>query len=130
MRFRHQIAGAKLTVVALELDNKSCPAIEYLRDLKARDADSHESMHGRIKYRADQLTITNRMISRPLTGKPYQGLYRLSTKSERLVYCFVKGGMVVLLNGYTKTDNEKSAWERGRQYKSDLETQLAKGVQP
>ena len=128
MRFRHQIAGDKLNVVALELDNKSCPAIEYLRNLKTRDSDSHESMHGRIKFRANQLTITNKMISRPLTGKPYRGLYRLSVKSERLLYCFVKGGTVVLLNGYSKTDNEKSAWERARQYKLDLDKQIAKGM--
>ena len=130
MRLCPQTKGNAFTIVALELDNDSCPAIEYLRDLQARDEDSHRTMLRKIKYRADQKLITNKMTSRPLVGSRYHGLHRLVSKSERLIYCYMRGNRVVLLNGYNKNDNEKAAYERGLQHKLDLVAWLAKGGQP
>lgn len=127
MQFKHQLSGKVFTVVALELDNGRCPAIAYLRGLKLQDETLHVSMHSRIKFRADNLNVSNRTWSRTLQGRRYRGLHRLIVKGERLVYCFIPEGTVVLLDGYNKNDHEPSAWERTRRYKIELEAQLAQG---
>ena len=84
MKLRHQLSGAVFQIVALELDNGECPAIGYLTALKASDPDLHETMHARINFRAETLSITNKNISRPINGPRYKDLFRLVAKGERL----------------------------------------------
>ena len=124
MKLKHQISGAVFQIVALELNNGQCPAIGYLTSLKSRSPSLHETMHARIKFRADHLLIANKNISRPLSGGRYNDLFRLVVKGERLLYCFLPQGVVVLLNGYNKNDVEKSEWEKARKYNIDLREEL------
>ena len=127
MKLRQQRAGTTFRIVVLELDNGKCPAIEYLRQLKQKDAGSHQSMHSRIKFRADNHPITNKKISRGITEKKYRGLLRLVAGRERLLYCFLAGGVVVLLNGYDKNDDAETAWDTALNYQNQLDKEIAEG---
>lgn len=127
MRLRRQRRGQAFDVRALELDNGSCPALEYLQKLENSHPELAQSMYSRIKYRADTSVIHNTKISKGLTGKPYNGLFRLIYKGERLCYCFLPGGLVVLLNGYNKNDVEEREWEKARTYYQALLSQIKRG---
>jgi len=124
MKLRHQLSGAVFQIVALELDNGECPAIGYLTELKASDPKLHEAMPARIKFRASNLSITNKNISRPIQGARYNGMFRLKAKGERLLYCYLPNRVVVLLSGYNKNDIQETEWERARGYVIDLTNQM------
>lgn len=128
MKFRTQREGQKFHIVALELDNGDCPAVEYLRSLKTLNPAAHKKMHSILKRHADAGPILNERISRPLEGHRYQGLLEFkTTQGARLFYFYIEGGVTVLTNGCDKTDPAKPSYELARSLKLELEEVLSHG---
>ena len=118
MKLHQNFSGKVFEIVALEIANGSCPASEYLANLEAKSPDTYASMLRQIEYRADNLMMRS---SKPLRGDRYKDLFRLEQGGERLCYMYLPGKQaIVLLNGYCKTDVEKTEYERARQYRIDL----------
>jgi hypothetical protein len=118
MKVRQHFSGKRFEIVAVEIANGSCPALEYLAGLKGKSPDTYASMLRQIEYRADNLIMRS---SKPLKGDRYKGLFRLEQGGERLCYMYLPGKQgIALLSGYCKTDVEKTEYERARQYMMDL----------
>ena len=129
MKFRYQDSGRKFKMIALELDNGDVPAIEYLRNLKGRDEHAHKRLHNVMDLHKDEGPILNPRMSRALKGDRYRGLYEFKTQQgARLFYFYLAGGLTVLTNGCDKTDPPEPCYERARNYKLQVELEIANGA--
>jgi hypothetical protein len=118
MRFKIQMEGPRFRILALELNDGSCPAEDYLIGLETRSPASHKRMLSVLKHHADSGPIKNKKISRALEGERYQGLLEFKTpQGARLFYAYAPGGITVLLNGCDKASNMEPCYERARGYK-------------
>lgn len=131
MRFKSQCSGTAFNVVALELDNGQCPAIEYLRQLKSNNVKAHKRLLAVLLTHANRGPIRNIKVSRPLKGDRYKDIYEFKTPhGARLFYFYMPERVTVLTNGCDKTDPPKPCYEKARAYKLQLEEEMRRGERP
>ena len=110
------------------LDNGDCPAVDYLRELKADIPAAQKKMLGTLDLHAEHGPIRNIRVSSPLKGKRYKDLWEFKTQQgARLFYFYIPGGTTVLTNGCNKTMPSKPCYERARSIKHQIEEELGRG---
>lgn len=114
-------SGTFYGVYAIELNDGSCPAVEFLEQLKVDNIGSHKSMVNILARHANFGQIKNERKSkqvRPklLEFKTYQG--------GRLVYFYMPGNMTVLTLGFHKGDRASQFYNRAE----SIRDQYLKGV--
>lgn len=130
LKFKSQCSGPRFNVVALELDNGQCPAVEYLQQLESNNVQAHKRLLAVLDRHANHGPILNIKISRELKGDRYKHIYEFKTpQGARLFYFYMPGKVTVLTNGCNKGDPAKPSYEKARAFKLQLEKEMRRGKQ-
>jgi hypothetical protein len=94
-----QYQGYRLNIYAIICDDGSCPAVDFLEQVKQNDPASHKSLVKIYTIHADHGPIRNirksRYVRRNLFEfKSYQG--------DRIIYFYLPDGKTVLTHGFHK----------------------------
>ncbi|MDP2719346.1 MAG: type II toxin-antitoxin system RelE/ParE family toxin [Dehalococcoidia bacterium] len=101
MRLQLEYPGKKFDIYYIVLNNGSCPANDFLENVKQNRQDSHKSLIALLKRHADDGPIFNIKKSRPIEG--YQKLLEFkSRQGDRLIYFYLPDKKTVLIDGFHK----------------------------
>jgi len=112
------------SMYAVVLDNGTCPAEDFLEQVKQRDPASHKSLVNIIARHADYGQIRNKRKSRFI--KDRGGLLEFKThQGDRLVYFYLPDRRTVLTHGFHKgafaSDEFDKAEAMRDQYRKEAE---------
>jgi len=98
-------------IYAIVLDDDSCPADDFLKQLKHQDLASHKSLVNILTRHADHGEIRNKKKSRVIENRA--NLLEFKThQGDRLVYFYLPGRMTVLTHGFHKGVPASSEYDR------------------
>ena len=101
MRLQLEYPGKNFDIYVIVLNNSSCPAIDFLEQLKQTNLASHRSLVNIYQRHADFGQFKNKMKSTPIKG--YKGLFEFKSKQGgRLAYFYLPGWKTVLTHGFQK----------------------------
>jgi len=93
--------GRMFSIHAIVLDNGTCPAVDFLKQVKLRDVSSHKSLVNILTRHADYGQIRNKRKSRVIEGRA--NLLEFKTnQGDRLVYFYLPDYKTVLTHGFHK----------------------------
>ncbi len=111
MRLRLLKSGSAFNIYAIVLDDDSCPADDFLKQVKQQDLASHKSLVNILLRHAGHGEIRNKRKSKVIEGranllefKTYQG--------DRLVYFYLQGSKTVLTHGFHKGVPASAEYDR------------------
>ncbi len=116
--------GRVKTIYYLVLDDDTCPAGDFMKDLECKDRPSHRKMVGRLKAHADNGPSRNTEHERPI--KKYGVIEFKTPYRDRLIY-FEHGNKTIVTHGF-RTDHKKFQYDHQYQRGADLRDKyLGKG---
>ena len=118
--------GSARQLIAPELDG-SCPALDFLRELKRDNAKGFQILDGQMRFLADAPKIIPREQFKRLDSATQ--LYEFRLRSGIRLYCCLFGdALVILTNGGKKnTPKEQNKdIKRAKQLSQDLREKLTK----
>jgi len=95
MKRRRETPGPRWTIDAYETDGGEAPAWSFIRRLEGRDKIEAVALVKLLEEQGSQLR-------RPQSGALGDGLFELRGKQVRLFYVFLRGRLIVLLDGEIK----------------------------
>jgi len=94
-------SGSVFSIYAIVLDDDSCPADDFIKQLKHQDSASHKSLVNILTRHADHGEIRNKRKSRVIEDR--ENLLEFKThQGDRLVYFYLPGRMTILTHGFHK----------------------------
>ena len=101
MKLSKQISGQKFCIYYIVFDDGSCPAGDFLEQLKQNNVASHRSLVILLKRHAEYGQIMNERKSKCIEGR--RNLFEFkSSQGDRLTYFYLKGWRTVLIHGFHK----------------------------
>lgn len=126
MRLQLHYRGRRFQIYALVLDNGSCPAVEYLEQLKRNNFASFKSLANIYKRHAENGPILNKEKSRDIKG--YKDILEFkSRQGDRLLYFYSKGQRTVLTNGFHKGTPAKAEYEKAEKIREQYIREVENG---
>ena len=111
MELRRLFKGSVFSIDAIVLDNGSCPAEEFLEQIKINDPGSHKSMVNVITRHANYGTLRNKRKSKVIEGR--ENLLEFKTdQGDRLVYFYLPGYRTMLTHGFHKGAVASAEYDR------------------
>ena len=93
--------GLIFNIFAVVLSNGTCPAEEFLEQVKQNDLASHKSLVNILTRHADHGQMMNKTKSRVIEDR--ENLLEFKTrKGDRLVYFYLRDRRTVLTHGFHK----------------------------
>ena len=103
--------GSVFSIYAIVLNDDSCPADDFLKQLKHQDLASHKSLVNILTRHADHGEIRNKKKSRVIEDRA--NLLEFKThQGDRLVYFYLPGRMTVLTHGFHKGVPASAEYDR------------------
>ena len=104
-------SGSVFNICAIVLDDDSCPADDFIKQLKHQDLASHKSLVNILTRHADHGEIRNKKKSRVIEDRA--NLLEFKThQGDRLVYFYLPGRMTVLTHGFHKGVPASAEYDR------------------
>lgn len=96
-----QYLGERFNIYAIICDDGSCPAIDFLEQVKQNDPASHKSLVNIYTRHADHGPIKNIRKSKYVKGR--RNLLEFKSKQgDRIIYFYLPDGKTVLTHGFHK----------------------------
>jgi len=125
MKLSLQYQGKKFYIYAIDI-NGSCPAVEFLEQLKQNNSASHRSLTSVYTFHADYGPIWNERKSRAIEGR--QNLLEFkSTQGDRLLYFYLGGSRTVLTHGFHKGATAKVEYDKAETMRNQYLKEVANG---
>ena len=103
--------GSKFNIYALVLDNGTCPAEDFLEQVKQRDPASLKSLINVLTRHAEYGEIRNERKSRVIKGR--RNLLEFKTnQGDRLLYFYLPDYKTVLTHGFHKGASESDEYDK------------------
>ena len=104
-------SGVVFSIYAIVLDDNSCPADDFLKQLRHQDLASHKSLVNILTRHADHGEIRNKRKSRVIEDR--NNLFEFKTyQGDRAVYFYLPGRMTVLTHGFHKGVSASAEYDR------------------
>lgn len=111
MRLKLLRDGSKFNIYALVLDNGTCPAEDFLEQVKQRDPASLKSLINVLTRHAEYGEIRNERKSRVIKGR--RNLLEFKTnQGDRLLYFYLPDYKTVLTHGFHKGASESDEYDK------------------
>ena len=106
-----QYKGQRFLLFAIVCNDGSCPAVEFLDELKQNDLGSHKSIVNVYLRHANSGPIMNIEKSRPIKGR--DNLFEFKSKQgARILYFYLPGKKTVLTHGFYKGAPTEPEYDR------------------
>lgn len=113
MKIELKYRGLKFNIYVIVLNDGSCPAVDFMEQLKQDDFASFRSLVSIYTMHADHGPLRNETKSRPLKG--YIDLYEFKTKQgARLLYFYLSGGKTIITHGFKKGSPTKAEFKKAK----------------
>jgi len=96
-----QYRGQEFSIYAIVCNDGSCPAIDFLEQVKQNNPASHKSLVNIYTRHADHGQIRNIRKSRAVEGRRNILEFK-SNQGDRLLYFYLPGRKTVLTHGFHK----------------------------
>ena len=94
-----QYLGERFNIYAIICDDGSCPAVDFLEQVKQNDLASHRSLVTTFKIHADHGPIMNERKSKYIRRNLFEFK---STQGDRIIYFYLPDRKTVLTHGFHK----------------------------
>jgi hypothetical protein len=126
MKIELQYRGQKFDIYAIVLNDGSCPAIEFLEQLKQNDIASHKSIINIFKRHAEAGPILNIIKSRQIGGHP--NLFEFKSKQgARLIYFYLPGRKTVMTHGFKKGARAEQEYDKAEKMRTEYLKEVNNG---
>ncbi len=126
MKLSLQYRGRIFHILAIDLDNGSCPAVGFLEQVKRRNPASHKSLVNLYMRHADFGHIRNIRKSRAIEGR--QNLLEFKSKQgDRLLYFYLSGSRTVLAHGFHKGAPAKAEYDKAEKMRDQYLREVENG---
>jgi hypothetical protein len=111
MELRLLKSGFNFNILAVVLNNGTCPAAEFLEQVKQNDLASHRSLVNILIWHADHGPIMNKRKSKVI--KDRKNLLEFKTRQgDRIVYFYLRDRRTVLTHGFHKGAVASAEYDR------------------
>lgn len=111
MELRLLKSGFNFNILAVVLNNGTCPAEEFLEQVKQNDLASHRSLVNILIWHANHGPIMNKRKSKVIEGR--ENLLEFKTRQgDRIVYFYLRGRRTVLTHGFHKGAAASAEYDR------------------
>jgi hypothetical protein len=126
MRLRLLKSGGMFSIYAVVLDNGTCPAVDFLEQVRRRDMASHKSLINILTRHADYGQIRNKRKSRVI--KDRANLLEFKTnQGDRLVYFYLPSRKTVLTHGFHKGATASDEYDKAELMRDQYRTEVEDG---
>ena len=101
MKLALQYEGKKFDIYAIVCDDGSCPAVDFLEQVKQNNPASHRSLVNVFKRHVECGPIINEEKSRHIEERGNLWEFK-SRQGDRLLYFYLPGRTTVLVHGFHK----------------------------
>jgi hypothetical protein len=126
MKIELQYRGQKFAIYAIVVNDGSCPAIEFLEQLKRNDIASHKSIVNIYRRHAECGPILNIRKSRRIEG--HDKLLEFKSKQgARLIYFYLPDGKTVITHGFKKGAPAEEEYDKAEKMRAEYLKEVKNG---
>ncbi len=121
-----QYRGPEFSIYAIICNDGSCPAIDFLEQVKQNNPASHKSLVSIYTRHADHGQIRNIRKSRAVKGRRSMLEFK-SNQGDRLLYFYLPGRKTVLTHGFHKGAPAKAEYNKAERMRNQYLKEVGNG---